>query len=333
MRSLISRAPRLELVAGLGIALALPALALPAVNARGQATQTTLTAETHDQGGRTQATLTVTVAAQDGQPATGAVVIRDKAKPLAGVVLDAAGRATSIIDLTEGDHSLTAVYTGDAAHMTSVSQVSPVRALVSTTPDFTVSVAPASLSLTAGQSGTTIASITPVNASSLTAPMFVTLSCSGLPDQSACTFTPENIEILPNATAAIASSMVIATSAGIAATAQATPQKPLPRRSASPVAWAVLLPGALGLAGLAFGARRRRWLSRLSLLGLVALVGVLGTTACSPLYYYHNHGPPHNLPTPSGAYTVNVTAQSSNGITAITHSTTVALTVNPLAAN
>lgn len=327
MRSLISRAPRLELVAGLGIALALPALALPAGNARGLATQTTLTAETHDQGGRTQATLTVTVTGQDGQPATGAVVIRDKGKPLAGVALDANGRATSIVDLREGDHSLSAVYAGDAAHLTSVSQVSPVRALVSTTPDFTVSVAPATLTLKAGQSGTTIASITPVNAASLTAPMFVTLSCSGLPDQSACTFTPENIEILPNTTAAITSSVVIATSAGIASTAQAAPDKPATGRGASPVAWAVLLPGALGLAGLAFGARRRRWVSRLSLLGLVALVGVLGTTACSPLYYYYNHGPPHNLPTPSGSYTVNVTAQSSNGITAITHTTTMALTV------
>ncbi len=333
MRRLISRAPRLWLVAGLGIALTLPALALPAGNTRGVATQTTMTAETHDQGGRTQATLTATVAGQDGQPATGAVVIRDKGKPLAGVVLDAAGRATSVLDLRAGDHSLSAVYTGDAAHQTSVSQVTPVRALTSTTPDFTVSVSPASLTLTAGQSGTTVASITPVNGSSLTAPMFVTLSCSGLPDQSACTFTPENIEILPNATAAITSTMVIATSAGIAATAQAAPRQPVVRRGASPITWAVLLPGALGLAGLAFGARRRRWLSRLSLMGLVALVATLGTTACSPLYYYYNHGPPHNLPTPAGAYTVNVTAQSSNGITAITHSTTIALTVNPLAAN
>ena len=328
VRSLISRAPRLELVAGLGVALALPALALPAGNARSLATQTTLTAEIHDQGGHTQASLTVTVIAQDGQPATGAVVVRDKGKPLAGFVLDAAGRATSIVELSGGDHNLSAVYTGDATHMTSVSQVSPVRAIVSTTPDFTVSIAPAAVTLTAGQSGTTTASIMPVNAASLTAPMFVTLSCSGLPDQSACTFTPENIEILPNATAAIPSTMVIATSAGIAATAKATPQVPPTGRSASPIAWAVLLPGALGLAGLAFGARRRRWLSRLSLMGLVALVATLGTTACSPLYWYYNHGPTHNLPTPSGAYTVNVTAQSSNGITAITHSTTMALTVN-----
>jgi hypothetical protein len=69
-------------------------------------------------------------------------------------------------------------------------------------------------------------------------------------------------------------------------------------------------------------------LSRLVLLALVALVTMLGTTACNPRYYYFNHGPPTNLPTPAGTYTVTVTGQSSNGITAITQSTTFALTVN-----
>ena len=152
--------------------------------------------------------------------------------------------------------------------------------------------------------------------------MFVTLSCSGLPDQATCTFTPENLEILPNATAAVTSSMVLATVAG--STARSTPPA---TRTANPIAWAVLLPGVLGLGGLAFGLRDRPWLSRLCLLALVGLVSALGTTACSPLYNYHNHGPPHNLPTPSGTYTVSINAQSSNGIAATTHSTTIVLTV------
>ncbi len=322
MRRLISRSLRFELVAGLGIALALPALALPAVDARGLATQTMLSTETRDQGGHTVATLSVSVTGADGQPATGAVVIQDHGKPLAGFALDAQGRATPSLTLAGGDHTLTAVYTGDATHQTSTSQVTPVRAVVSTTPDFAVSVAPASLTLTAGQSGTAIVSITPINAQSLTAPMFVTISCSGLPDQSSCVFTPENIEIMPNATAAVTSSMVLATQTKSLAQAA-----PVARPGSSPIAWAVLLPGVFGLAGIAFGARRRRWLSRLSLLALVGLVTVLGTTACSPFYNYRNHGPPYNLPTPAGTYSVQVDAQSSNGITAITHNTSLALTV------
>lgn len=326
VRSFVSRGLRLELVAGIGIALALPALALPAGNTQGVvATQTSLTAETRDQGGRTQVTLDVSVASQDGNAATGAVVISDKGRQIAGVALDAEGHAETTLYLPGGDHALTATYSGDGLHRGSVSLVSPVRADSSGTPDFGISVSPATLTLTQGTSGSITASIAPVNSASLTAPMFVTLSCAGLPDLASCTFTPENLEIEPNTTAAVTSSMVITTSAGTIT--NPTAAAPQARPSSSPVAWAVLLPGVLGLGGLAFGARRRRWLSRLSLLALVGLVTVLGTAACAPLYYYKNHGPPHNLPTPVGNYTIQINAQSSNGISATTHSTTMVLTV------
>jgi hypothetical protein len=318
------------LVAALGIALALPALAFPAPNSgttvgRGSqslSTETTLNTQIRDLGGSTKAILAITVAGEDGVRATGPVVIEDAGKPLAGVALDATGHASATVSLLPGEHSLSAVYLGDPSHQASVSQLSPVRAQAGSVPGFKVSASPTTLFLAQGVSGSVVASVLPVNSSSLTAPMFVTLSCSGLPDQSSCTFTPENIEIVPNETAAIPSTMVLATSAGSAA------------RSTPPVApntnrvdWAVLLPGALGLAGLAFGIRRRPWLCRLCLLALVGLVSVLGTTACSPLYNYHNHGPPHNLPTPVGTYTVSINAQSSNGITATTESVTIALTV------
>jgi hypothetical protein len=99
------------------------------------------------------------------------------------------------------------------------------------------------------------------------------------------------------------------------------------RRGGSSVALAILLPGILGLGGLAWGARRRRWLQRLALVAFVGLVTALGTTACNPLYYYENHGPPHPPATPSGTYTVTVTGQSTNGVTAITNNTTMVLTV------
>jgi hypothetical protein len=102
--------------------------------------------------------------------------------------------------------------------------------------------------------------------------------------------------------------------------------EPLLKRGSRPVAWAVLLPGALVLGGFAFGTRRR-FLGRFVLLALLGFVAVLGTTACNPLYRYYNHGPPNNLPTPAGTYTVTVAAQSSNGVTATTHKTTFALTV------
>ncbi len=319
MRSLFRRGLRLEIVAGLGIALAMPALALAADSSRAVSTHTTLSAETHDQGGRTKATLNIAVTGDDELPAAGAVVINDHGKPLVGVALDAKGKATATVELVAGSHRLTASYKGDATHLVSASLTSPVTAVAGTAPDFSVAVAPTTLTLKQGQSGSVVASVTGINAASLMAPMFVTLSCAGLPDQTSCSFTPENVEITSTTTTAITSTMVIATqAASIAKAAHA---------GSNPVAWAVLLPGTLGLAGLAFGARRRRWLSRLLLLALVGFVTVLGATACSPLYNYRNHGPTPNLPTPVGTYTINVNAQSSNGITATTHTTSLALTV------
>jgi hypothetical protein len=314
------RGLRLELVAGLSIALAMPALALAAENSQGLTTQTTLTTETRDQGGRTQATVQVTVTGEDGLPASGAVAIEDQGKQLAGVVLNAEGQAKTVLALPAGRHALRATYAGDATHQVSVSSLARVQALAAATPDFAVAVSPATVSLTAGQSMPVTVSVTPSSAPAANNPMFVTLSCSGLPDQSSCTFTPENVEILT--AGAVTSSMVIETQAKSLASAT-----PAAQPHSSPVAWAILLPGVLGLGGLAWGARRRRWMNRFSLLALVALVSTLGTTACAPLYNYKNHGPTPNLPTPAGTYTVTITAQSTNGITAVTHNTTMALTV------
>jgi hypothetical protein len=83
----------------------------------------------------------------------------------------------------------------------------------------------------------------------------------------------------------------------------------------------------LGFGGLAWGARRRSWLQRLSLVLLVGLVATLGTTGCSPLYNYYNHGPTNPHETPAGTFNVTVTGQSSNGVTATANSTTLVLTV------
>ena len=313
---MIRRGLRLELVAGLSIALALPAAAFAA---QATATQTTLSVETHDQAGRTRASVSVSVVADNGLPANGLIALSDHGHPLAGAVLNAQGHATLNVDLAAGAHSLTASYAGDTSHRASVSAASSVQAQATGTPDFQISVAPATLTLTPGQSGTVVASVTPENASALTAPMFVTLSCSGLPDESSCAFTPENIEILPNATVAIPSNMLVITELASFAS--------LGRPRSNGLALAILLPGALGLGGLAFSFRRRRLLHRLSLLALVAFVGMLGTTACNARYDYYHHGPPLNPATPAGTYTVDVTAQSSDGVTATTHTTTLALTV------
>lgn len=339
MRGLNCRFSRLDLAAGLGFALALAVL--PAAAAAQQiATHTTLAIETGQQDGHTQATATVAVTAADGLPASGVVVIEDGDRELAEAVLNDEGVASPVFSLPAGDHNLRAVYAGDASHLSSFSASTNATAQASSTPSFTLSLAPVApstlpLTLTAGKSGTIAVSVVPEDNAALTSPMFVTLSCSGLPSEGSCTFTPESIEILPTTPASCPSGSLPAACPPVSSmllqtVGVGTSKGRAARISGSvgrPVAWAILLPGMLGLGGLAWGARRRRWLNRIALLALVGLVTALGTTACKPLYNYYNHGPVPNPATPSGTYTVTVTAQSTNGVSAITTSTTMVLTV------
>jgi hypothetical protein len=321
----IGRTLRLEWVAGLAIALAMPSPAL--IAEASQSTQTALAVETHDQASGTRAVLDVTVTGEDGLPAPGAVSVEDNGQQSAGTVLNAKGHAELALDLAAGEHSLRAIYLGDAAHQRSVSEASAVHAQASSTPDFSISVAPPTLSLPLGESGSVTTYIRPENNSTLTAPMFVTLSCQGLPDESSCTFTPENIEILasscPNPSSSscpITSTMVVETQLG-----SGELFKSASRRTVSGVDFAILLPGGLILLGL--GWRQRDWLGKLSLVILLGLVSMLGTTACNIRYNYFNHGPPHNPSTPAGTYKLTISAQSNNGITAVNHTTTMVLTV------
>jgi hypothetical protein len=334
VRGMNRRSLRLKLFAGLGMALA-----LPMVSARAQSvsTQTLMSVTTNDQSGQTKSTVVVNVTGADGLQAAGAVSIVDGTKQLAQAQLNAAGQATSELTLTGGEHNLRAVYAGDSTHLSSTSVSTLVQAQASGAPSFQLTLAPVSpatlpLVLTAGNAGTINVTVVPVNPTALTSPLFVTLSCSGLPNQSSCSFAPDTVQILPTTPTSCTagspatacppiSTMVLQTQA--AGTATSSNKK----YGSGPVEWAFLLPGIVGLGGLAWGARRRAWLSRFALLGLVALVTMLGTTACNPRYYYFHHGPPTNLPTPAGSYTVTVTGQSSNGITADTQSTTFVLTV------
>jgi hypothetical protein len=339
------RGLRLHWVAGLGIALALS----PVVRAIGLTTPTTtLSAQSSTQTcpttglTTTLTTLTITVTGSGGVP-SGTVNIYDNASvapvQIASATLNTSGQATVSLYLSNNSpssnpHTLQAVYAGNSTYATSSSSYASVSISSQCTTQFAVSVSNISpstsavMTLTAGQSGTATVTVTPsqVFVASLNttgAPAFITVSCSGLPTLSSCTFTPESLEILPGQDAGVISAMLIQTQAQ---TVGAGPPAQSGHKN-SPVAWAILLPGMLGLGGLAWGTRRRRWLQRLSLVALVGLVTTLGAAGCSPLYYYYNHGPGDPPATPSGTYTVMIAGQSSNGVDAITNTTTMQLTV------
>lgn len=343
MRGIFRRATRLQLIAGLGITLAVPALA-----AANDPTTTTLT-ETSTQANEvnpaatcTLTSLAVTVADAGNAPAAGIVAIEDEVGgstvQLGSATLNSAGKTSFSFDLPAGTHSLSAVYAGNAAFVGSASAAAAVTidtqcstefivALSNVSPSTASSSAPA-MSLTPGLAGSATITIAPSPdfIASLTAngPAYITISCSGLSDLATCAFTPENVEILPGQSAAVTSSMVIQTFA--ASTTRLSPPS-RPGRNSPPVAWAFLLPGLLGLGGLAWGARRKAWLKRLSLAALLSLVTLLGATGCNPRYAYENHSPEPNPATPAGTYTVKIAAQFSNGVASITGYTDLSLTV------
>jgi hypothetical protein len=338
VRGIFRRGLRLELVAGLGLALAASALAVVAAHAQSVNTTTTLTAQSSEASTCSLTTLSVAVTANAGIPA-GTVNIEDEAGTspvqLASAALNTSGQASFSLALGNGNHSLIAVYAGDATFSSSTSAAASAPVSSQCDSSFVVTVSnlgpsatsASTLTLTPGQSGTGTITVTPLQSyvSSLTAPEFVTISCSGLPDQASCSFTPENIEILPGQNAGITSAMMIQTVAASTTTSGLPANRPGQNRS--PIAWAFLLPGVLGLGGLAWGARRRKWLARLSLVTMVGLITLLGTTGCNPRYNYEHHGPLPPPATPAGTYPVTVTAQSSNGVTATLYSTSFVLTV------
>ena len=96
--------------------------------------------------------------------------------------------------------------------------------------------------------------LVPEDNAALTSPMFVTLSCSGLPSEASCTFTPETVEILPTTPASCPSGSPASACPPVSSMLLQTQEQVTtdvvrpgcPGRGSSPVAWAILLPGMLG---------------------------------------------------------------------------------------
>jgi Beta-propeller repeat len=165
-------------------------------------------------------------------------------------------------------------------------------------PDFTVGANNPTISVAPGSTGTATLSITPQNGFNAA----VSFTCSGLPSESTCSFSPTSVT--PSGSAAVTTTMTITTTAANS-------------QSASARSWA---PGTMALALLLipmfYRKRRLTWM-----ILLVCVAGIaLGVTACG------SNGPTNPGTTP-GTSTVTVTATSGTGTSAITHTTTVTLTV------
>lgn len=276
------------------------------------ATHTQLSSSVGDHG----TTLTASVRDSLGNPANGGLVTIENAQ---GASLGSAfvkdGHAMLTID-QKFSGRVYAVYSGNEGFRASNTQAQVITDASSTEPDFTITASPTSLSLKPGQYGTIVLTITPLNGFN----NMVTLSCSTNPAASTCTFTPTTLTPLNGN--AITSSLQLTTEAPSGASLT-WPGRP------SHIAYAVVLPGLLALAGLG-ALRKRSGLNTLSVLGLATLLAAstLALSACAQRYDYLHHPPAPNPGIAAGSYTVTIAAYSNNGATVTSHTLNIALTVN-----
>jgi hypothetical protein len=172
----------------------------------------------------------------------------------------------------------------------------------STTPDFSLSISPASINVTAGSSVGFTVSVSSLN--SFTG--VVALACSGVPIDSTCTLTPASLS--PSGSTPVTSTGSIKTTART----MVVPVPSSPRGPAGPLGIFTLVALTLVLVFAALFASRRG--SRKLAWGFAALAA-LTLSGCS--------GPPHGG-TPKGAFTITVTGTSGS----LTHTATTTLTVN-----
>ena len=136
-------------------------------------------------------TSTVASASSLGAVPTGAVTFKDGTASFATVLVTPKGTQnvaqTSIATLGAGTHSITAIYSGDAATSASVSPVlvQQVDYPLTMPPEgYTLTVTPSPLTIVAGLTANLTVTVTPVSGFAGS----VALSCSDLPAEAACLF-------------------------------------------------------------------------------------------------------------------------------------------------
>jgi hypothetical protein len=235
------------------------------------ATQTTLTVAVDNAGPRTRATLTAHV----NGASSGVVNFRSGQTDLGSALVDTEGKASLQTDLLPaGSHPVVATYQGQAAYLNSTSNVELVQANVSTAAGFTVAATPTSLSTAVGGFVSSNVTVTPVNGFNA----YVTLSCSGLPLNTTCTFAP--ISVQASCTTGAGGAQTCTPGGSVMQIQTQTPSPKISARNseAGLARFAFVFPVLFGLAGL--GARKRRAWRNLAL-GMVAFAGVMGISACS----------------------------------------------------
>jgi arabinogalactan endo-1,4-beta-galactosidase len=257
-------------------------------------------------------TLSATVTGTTGTPSpTGQVTFLDGTTMLGSSSLsssDVAAFTTS--SLAVGSHNLTANYAGDANNAPSTSNT--VMLTVTGTPDFSVSLSPASATVANGGSATATVSITPMNGFSAA----TTLACSGLPSFASCMFSPASVT---PGTAAATSALTIATNMQTTGIGHGTtPANPSNGRDGTRSVGSEAMLAGLLLPLMLFDRRRRKLWLRVCGCAFVGFLLMQGITGCS-----RSSGMLNSSSILAGQYTITITATSGT----LSHSSNLQLTV------
>jgi hypothetical protein len=246
-------------------------------------------------------TLTATVTPASGATPIGAVTFTYGTTVLGTTPLNNNGVAILTISPAIGSYSIVASYAGNMVDAASTSNA--VTVTVNPPPDFAITASPGSRSVYTLQAASYTISITPIYGFNLP----VALSCSGLPANTTCSFSPAAVN---------------GGSGSSTLTVQTTAPSPI---SQSKVKRENFRFAALGCLLLLLLARQTRSIAitRCTLLLLTFLLGA-AVTGCTSQGKLGNGTPLGNN------QIINITGTAINGSQTITHSTTVTLNVESL---
>jgi len=222
--------------------------------------------------------LTVTLSPSTTVSPTGSVSILDGTTPIGSAQIGTSNILTIPVTFTTtGNHSITAVYTGDPDYTGNTSTASIVNVLSAS---YSITIAPASLVIHAGQSALTTITLNSYGGYTGTA----TLSCLGLPVWAGCTFAPATLTADGSGTA-VSSKMTIQTLGNATGVVAAMNSIPGGRNTVVlaeiwlPLGFASLL--LMGIGGRKRAAARKLLLMLLFAGVLVSITGCGSANCCS----------------------------------------------------
>lgn len=286
-----------------------------------QASTTTLTSTAQKSYWGGSVTFSAHVTGAGSSTPGGTVTFNDGSTALGTGTLNSSGLATfTTAALCVGSHTISAIYSGDAnnAASTSASTTQTVNPA-----EFNIAATPASAAVTSGQSASFTLTVTPQG--SFTSP--INFSCTGLPAHASCAFN--STSLTPN-TSTMTTTVTVTT---MRASSMLAPPRPSGRHS-GPM-YAFWMP--MGIAGVVLlgSGNKKRLSGKTSVLTLTLVLLIGGLVACGggggASTTSSTTPSTTTQATPTGTSQIQITASApgspTGGNTAVTQSTTVALTV------